>query len=144
MPSTRQPPAKPIATIADATAKTRSVIEDLQARLTADARSRIAEQATTPPPAEPEDVNREESVDDLERQLQAYFERATPRSTRTKILDELRNRVIDGVVDRILVEWATLQPGASPAAGLGPAVMERLIERVLDEFGKATQSSKTP
>jgi hypothetical protein len=117
MPSARQPAAKPAATIVNATAKTRSVIEGLQARLT---------RAPEPPPAE-------ESVDDLEQQLQAYFNRASPTTPRTKILDELRSRVIDGVVDRILAEWANSKPG-SLDAGLGPEVMERLIERVLKEF----------
>jgi len=121
MPSARQPGAKPAATIINATAKTRSVIEGLQARLT---------RAPEPLPAE-------ESVDDLEQQLQAYFNRASPTTPRTKILDELRSRVIDGVVDRILAEWGSPQP----AAGLGPEVMERLIERVLKEF--STGASNT-
>jgi hypothetical protein len=124
MPSARQPTAKPAATIVNATAKTRSVIEGLQARLT---------RAPEPPPAE-------ESVDDLEQQLQAYFDRAAPTTPRTKILYELRSRVIDGVVDRILAEWANPKPG-SPSAGLGPEVMERLIERVLKEF--RTEASNT-
>jgi hypothetical protein len=121
MPSARQPTAKPAATIVNATAKTRSVIEGLQARLT---------RAPEPPPAE-------ESVDDLEQQLQAYFDRATPTTPRTKILDELRSRVIDGVVDRILAEWANPQPGA----GLGPEVMERLIERVLKELSSGASNT---
>jgi hypothetical protein len=131
VPSARQSAAKPAATIINATARTRSVIEDLQARLTADARARISEL----PPPKP----RDESVDDLEQQLQVYFERATPTSSRSKVLDELRSRVIDGVVDRILAEWANPEQ----AGGLGPEVMERLIERVLEEFGKVAESSKS-
>jgi hypothetical protein len=43
-------------------------------------------------------------------------------------------------VDRILAEWANPEQ----PAGLGPEVMERLIERVLEEFGKAAESSKSP
>jgi hypothetical protein len=131
VPSARQSAAKPAATIINATARTRSVIEDLQARLTVDARARISE---LPPPQTPD-----ESVDDLERQLQAYFERASPTSSRTKLLDELRSRVVDGVVDRILAEWAN----PKQAGGLGPEVMERLIERVLEEFRKVAESSKS-
>ena len=131
MPSARQPAAKPAATIVNATARTRSVIEDLQARLTADARGRVS----GPQPV-PEEASLE-SVDDLERQLQAYFEHATPTSSRTKILDELRSRVIDGVVDRILAEWANPQ---HQAGGLAAEVMERLIERVLDELGKQSSA----
>jgi hypothetical protein len=131
VPSAKHPPAKPAATIVNATAKTRSVIEDLQARLTGDARAGI--------PAQPasHDLDQQESVEDLERQLQAYFEQATPSSstTRSAMLDELRSRVIDGVVDRILNQWA----GASPGAGLSREVMDRLIERVLEEFRKTAQ-----
>ncbi len=123
VPSARQSAAKPATTIVNATARTRSVIENLQARLTA------------VPPLQ----SREESVDDLERQLQAYFDRATPASPRSKLLEELRNRVVDGVVDRILAEWAN--PGK--ASGLGPEVMERLIERVLEEFGQVAESAKS-
>jgi hypothetical protein len=96
--------------------------------LTADARGK----ALGPQPIA-EEIPSEESVDDLEMQLQAYFDRATPATPRTKILDELRSRVIDGVVDRILAEWNP-QPGSSPGAGLGPEVIERLIERILEEF----------
>ncbi len=131
MPSARQPAAKPAATIVNATARTRSVIEDLQARLAADARGRVS----GPQPVT-EEVS-SESVDDLERQLQAYFEHATPTSSRTKILDELRSRVVDGVVDRILAEWANPQ---QRAGGLAAEVMERLIERVLDELGKESST----
>lgn len=128
MPSARQPAAKPAATIVNATARTRSVIENLQARLTADARAGI------PEPQPIRQASAGESIDDLERQLQAYFEQATPTSSRSKILDELRSRVIDGVVDRILAEWG--EPQQQPAGGLAAEVMERLIERILEELGK--------
>jgi hypothetical protein len=134
VPSARQPAAKPAATIVNATARTRSVIEDLQARLTADARGR----APGPQPVPQQPSN--ESVDDLERQLQAYFERATPTSSRTKILDELRSRVIDGVVDRVMAEWAN--PHQPSGGGLAAEVMERLIMRVLDELGELPESRK--
>jgi hypothetical protein len=128
MPSARQPTAKPAATIVNATARTQSVIEDLQARLTADTRTRTPE----PQPIRPAGAG--ESIDDLERQLQAYFERATPTSSRTKILDELRSRVIDGVVDRIMADWAEWAKPQQEHAGLAAEVMERLIERVLDQL----------
>jgi hypothetical protein len=136
MPSARQPAAKPAATIVNATARTRSVIEDLQARLTADTRARTAE----PQPIRP--ASAVESIDDLERQLEAYFERATPTSSRTKILDELRSRVIDGVVDRIMASWANPQQQAG--GGLAAEVMERLIMRVLDELQHLPNPSPRP
>jgi hypothetical protein len=46
------------------------------------------------------------------------------------MLDDLRNRVIDRVVDKILAEWA------DPSSALGREVMNRLIERVLEEVQK--------
>ena len=116
--------AKQVATIINATAKTRSVIEDLQARLTAEERRPAL--SKTPP--------EEESVDELDRQLQAYFDQAAPKpanGSRTQVFDELRNRVIDSVVDRILSEWSDRQAGA-----LGREVMDRLVERILNEFRK--------
>jgi len=138
VPLARQPSAKPAAAIVNATAKTRSVIEDLQARLTADARAEVS----GPQPVS-DDVPSEESIDDLEMQLQAYFDRVTPVIPQIKVQDELRSRVIDGVVERILAEWTNPQPGSSLGAGLGREVMERLIERVLEEFRKVAESSET-
>ncbi len=138
MPSGRQPSSKPAATIVDATARTRSVIENLQARLAADAQDKTDPPSSPAPPVQQEnaseDLGREESLDDLERQLQAYFDRPapTPAPSPAKTLDELRSRVIDGVVDRILAEWANPQLGAD--AALRREVMDRLIERVLEEF----------
>jgi hypothetical protein len=110
--------------LANATARTRSVIEDLQARLTRDA-------PTAPPPPEPR-----ESLEDLERELEAYFERASPDPSRNQSLDQLRSRVIDGVVEKILAEWATSKPDTPQGLGFGHEVMDRLIERVLEEFRK--------
>jgi hypothetical protein len=136
VPSSRQP-SKPAPTIVNATAKTRSVIENLQARLMADASGKISDSASSPlPPVQqesaPEDLGHEESLDDLERQLQAYFDRPTSTPSPAKIPDELRSRVINGVVDRILAEWSNPQSGAG--ARLRQEVMDRLIERVLEEF----------
>jgi hypothetical protein len=71
----------------------------------------------------------EESADDLERQLAHYFHHSVPTSSQPA-LNDLRNRVIDGVADRILREWER----NSPIEG---AVIERLIERLLDRFSIA-------
>lgn len=122
LPSARQSSSKQAATIVNATAKTRSVIEGLQARL----------QSAADLP-EPSSVD---SMDDLERELQAYFHGAAPvaaavGTSRNQLLDELKDRVIDGVVDRIIAEWS-----GSQSSGLGREVMDRLIERVLQELGK--------
>jgi hypothetical protein len=122
VPSGRQPSAKPAAAIASATAKTRSVLEELQARL--------SKQTINSPP-------QEESIEDLERQLEAYFQHAAPNPqnpSNTPILDDLRSRVIDGVVDKILAEWSSSPTGTYTENGIGREVLERLIERVFRDL----------
>jgi len=61
----------------------------------------------------------EESPEQLEEQLQQYFERATPA---------LRKRVVEGVVHLILGDWDT--------DALEAEIVERLIARVLDRINK--------
>jgi hypothetical protein len=131
---------KPAPTLTTATAKTRSAIENLQARLAG-----ASPDATLLPASwrQPETMSHQESEEDLERQLEAYFASAGERSTRAagdqpsraRILDDLRDRVIDGVVERILEEMS--KPTGSEAGGLGHEVMERLMERVLDQVRRA-------
>lgn len=123
MPAAKTAPARPVPTLADATAKTRSLIEELQARLTGEALS--------PEPALA--VKPEETEDELERQLQAYFERtaAVPSAPRRYSLDEIRARVINGVVERILAEWSHGEHGAEGAA-LRSEVIDRLTDRVIE------------
>ena len=145
MASTKNQPARPGASIATAAAKTRSAIQDLQSKL-----AEASHGAAGGPAAAGKDTNRVESEDELERQLEAYFARASrsPRAgpggaaSRTAILDELRSRVIDGVVDRILEEWASGHSGTGGAAGLGDEVMERLIQRVLQQVKTLPERSK--
>ena len=67
----------------------------------------------------------EESPEQLEQQLQQYF----ARSSAAGPLAELRSRVIDGVVDRILRQW-------EQGSALEPEVVERLIVRVLERFAQ--------
>jgi hypothetical protein len=81
VPSARQSAAKP--TIINATDRTRSAIEGLQARLN--------QQDPAP-----------ESEADLERELQAYFQNNGVRN-------DLRSHVIESVVDKILAEWPGLR-----------------------------------
>ncbi len=148
MPAPKSPSVRPEASIASAAAKTRSAIEGLQERLSEDAQSSVP-QCVAPVPRKTLDIGPGETDEDLERQLQSYFARASssPRggasvtsSSRTQILDQLRSRVIDGVAERILAEWACPQPGTSPT--LGSELMERLIERLLEQLRKPAEISK--
>ncbi len=102
--------------ITDAAERTGSLIRDLQSRLRGE---------------QPQREQPDESPDDLERQLQEYF-----GSTQPNILNEIRNRVIEGVVDRILREWDSPAKGSSTP--LENEVITRLIDRVLERLGKAS------
>jgi hypothetical protein len=146
--------ARQVATMATATAKTRSVIEGLQARL-----SEATKQTSTSPglPAgawnRPDAATQQESEEELEKQLQAYFARAVTESSegdlpaesrsRNKILSELRDRVIEGVVDRIFKEWSRPQ-GSFQTTGLAREITDRLIDRVLEEVRTSTARSLNP
>jgi hypothetical protein len=89
--------------ITEAAEKARVLIQDLQSRLRAD------------PPAEA-------IVDDLEAQLQEYFSSAAGKDA----VGDIRKRVIEGVVERILREWENTP--------LEDEVVTRLIDRVLERL----------
>jgi hypothetical protein len=101
--------------IIEAAEKATLVIRGLQSRL----RARPADLA-------------EESSDDLERQLQQYFATSLAPSQRTPLLNDLRNRVIDRVADRILAHWEN-------SSALENEVIERLIDRVIERLGASVQ-----
>jgi len=169
--------ADPLAALATDTARTRSAIERLQARLK-------AELAENDPSAEPQgkvtptkakaqpsgeslhptvsamspqrlhkqsnpanatgtkslaEISNEDTEEELERQLQKYFAGTgvQPRDLADvsgPSRDDLRNRVVDGVVRRILSEWAHQDQERPAGARLGNEIMERLIQRVAEQF----------
>ncbi len=148
MPSPKHPSVRQETGIASAAAKTRSAIEGLQEKLSGDA-PKSAPPFVAAVPRKVLDIGPAETDEDLEKQLQSYFARVSSpsrgeatltSSTRTQILDELRSRVIDGVAERILAEWACPQPGTSPT--LGSELMQRLIERLLEQLRKPAEISK--
>ncbi len=106
MASRRNPESTPEPNIAQAAEKASLVIRGLQSRLRR--------------PADSVD----ETPEQLEQQLQQYFARTVPQSNG---LSEIRSRVVDGVVDRIMRQWES-------GAALEPEVVERLIHRVLERF----------
>ncbi len=72
----------------------------------------------------------------LERQLQEYFE-IWPGEDRpeTNRLTQIRNRVVDGVADRILRSWESAPGGA--ATPFENEVIERLIDRVVEKLASS-------
>ena len=116
MPSRKDPEKKQDSggsEIREAAEKASLVIRGLQSRLRARAGSDPAE----------------ESSEELERQLQQYFATSVPVPQRAALLNEIRERVVDGVAERILRHWA------QENSALESAVIERLIERILEHLG---------
>ena len=69
-----------------------------------------------------------EPTEDLESELEAYFARETARSTKGK---ELRRKVVDRVVEKLLSEWEWPEGGTS---SLESEVVDRLVERVIERL----------
>ena len=106
--------------LSEAAEKTAAALQGLQSRLTRQPTLAMAA---------------EESVDDLGKQLQEYFSTAVvmPFSS----ADELRERVVQGVVDRIMRSWE--DPRGQLLAALKKEVVEQLVERVLDRLASSAQ-----
>ncbi len=72
-------------------------------------------------------VQREETSEDLDRQLQEYFV-----ASDTSVLDQIRERIIDAVADRILESW---ERGDRRQFGtLENQVVNRVAERILERM----------
>ena len=102
MASGKNPSTRPAASIATAAQRTQSVIQDLQAKLTEVSQYGGVVGPSTSPEV-PKLVAASEELEteaDLERQLAAYFAQASGQAGVTvgPVLEELRERVIDGVV----------------------------------------------
>jgi len=110
VPSRKTSENRPEPNLAAAAEEASVVIRGLQARL-------------QQRPLEPE-----ETPEDLERQLAQYFNTASVVPPRATVLDEIRRRTVDGIADRILRGWERGAP-------IETAVVEKLIERLIDRFG---------
>ena len=99
--------------LTEATAKTTAVLQTLQSRL---------KRETVP--LEPRD--------ELGEELQHYFATANPPLPE-KTSKEIRNQVIEGVVERILHSWDN---NGQVAASIKNEVIARLVERVTAEILK--------
>ena len=115
-------PRKPESKFIEAADKATALLQGLQSRL-----SREAAAAAVAP--------REETPEELDRQLQEYFGTEAGKSGvgMPGALDQIRDRVIDAVAERILRSW---QRGGGELGALENKVIERLAERILDRLGE--------
>lgn len=110
--------------LTEAAEKTTAVLQGLQSRLSREAGVRSAQP---------------EIPDELGKQLEEYFASSSHPSASSLPsasdqaasagLDEIRNRVMEGVAERILRAWQ--EPGGQLSAAFKDALVERLIERAL-------------
>ena len=104
--------------LSEAADKTAALLQGLQSRLNGNAV-----------------VPREETPEELDRQLQEYFVAESgkvPVAGATGVLSQIHGRVIDAVADRILASWE--RGDRSELGALEKQVIERLAERILDRM----------
>jgi hypothetical protein len=80
-------------------------------------------------------VPREETSDELDRQLREYFVAESgkaPGVGDAGVLNQIHSRVIDAVVDRILASWEN--SGGRELGALEKQVIDRLAERILERM----------
>jgi hypothetical protein len=103
---------KPETKLTEAADKATALLQGLQSRLNSQRTER-----------------QEESPEDLDRQLREYFV-----SSETGVLDQIRERVIDAVADRILESWE--RGDRRELGALENQVIDRVAERILERMGK--------
>jgi hypothetical protein len=74
----------------------------------------------------------DESPEEMEKQMQAYFERADSRPERiTQSLHDLRQRVVDEAADRILRDWGLVSDDDDRIEN---EVIDRIVDRVIERL----------
>ena len=107
---------KPESKLAEAADKTAALLQGLQSRLNGN-------------------IPREESSDELERQLREYFVAESskiPVSGDAWVLNQIHRQVIEAVADRVLANWEN--GGGHGFGALEKQVIDRLAERILERM----------
>ena len=99
--------------LSEAADKATALLQGLQSRLNGEAVSN----------------RHEETPEDLDRQLQEYFV-----GSETSVLDQIRERVINAVADRILESWE--RGDRRELGALENQVIDRVAERILERMTK--------
>jgi hypothetical protein len=105
--------------LTEAADKATALLQELQSRLTRD----------TPPAAV-----REETPEDLDRQLREYFVAESGKASGAPIPSQIRDRVIDAVAERILESWE--RGDRRQLGALENQVIDRVAARILERMAK--------
>jgi len=109
--------------LTEAADKTAALLQGLQSRLSGTA------------VAGKEIIPREETPDELDRQLREYFVAESgkaPSAGDASVMNQIHNRVIDAVADRVLASWEN--SGGRELGALEKQVIDRLAERILERM----------
>ena len=115
-------PTKSESKLTEAADKTAALLQGLQSRLSG---SVVTDK---------EIVRREETPDELDKQLRDYFvaeSGKSPNAGDAGVMNQIHSRVIDAVADRILASW---ENGGRELGGLEKQVIDRLAERILERM----------
>ena len=109
--------------LTEAADKTAALLQGLQSRLSG---SVVTDK---------EIVRREETPDELDKQLRDYFvaeSGKSPNAGDAGVMNQIHSRVIDAVADRILASWES--SGGRELGTLERQVIDRLAERILERM----------
>jgi hypothetical protein len=108
--------SKPETKLSEAADKATALLQGLQSRLNSQRAERL-----------------EEGSEDLDRQLREYFV-SSEASSEVGALDQIRERVIDAVADRILESWE--RGDRRELGALENQVIDRVAERILERMAR--------
>jgi hypothetical protein len=112
---------KPESKLTEAADKTAALLQGLQSRLNRDAAPGVVN-------------SREETPEDLDQQLREYFVADSEKPSSDGVLDQIRERVIDTVANRILESWE--RGDRKDLGALENQVIDRVAERILKRMTK--------
>ena|SRR5579859_3040309 len=114
----RQPKSE--SKLSEAADKAAALIQGLQSRLNRDA------------PLAAAVGPREETSEELDRQLREYFVAESGKLPDARVVDQIRDRVIDALADRILESWE--RGDRRELGALEKQVIDRVAERILERM----------
>lgn len=112
--------------LTEAADKATALLQGLQSRLNRDAPLAAA--------ISPDAGPREETPEELDRQLREYFVAESGKLPDDRVLNQIRDRVIDTVADRILERWE--RGDRRELGALENQVIDRVAARILERMAR--------